>query len=446
MYCLFSCADRFPAQLILKKSRFLSVTLFLFVITFSYTATGQQVFTAGAARNVMMGTDLSPQVQLDTLLEHPHLFALGPVENLQGEITVFDGQAFTASAPPSGITAQVRPGVRAPFLVYAYVPSWAAYELERPIDGPKALEALIDSLGQAHGYGPEDAFPFRLSGQWDKVDYHIIMRDEAEARHSHAAHDRAKRRFTSERAAGDIVGFFSRQHQGVFTHKGQYIHPHFLAADRSTTGHLDGLQHHGRYTVYLPVKGNRAPLSVLDTDFSKGKLRHHQSVSLEDLTRFHGHRCDGLAIGFVGLKTVLYKLFPDSVIDRTNLRAISQPAPCLVDAATYMTGARYPFNTFYATRDIAYLFIVQRADNGLALGIQLKAGVKPAEIIRLSALAEQRKLSDEGLLELKRLEDTFTDFILRTPPEQLFAITELKDFDWQPVLRNDFIKTDVLNK
>jgi acetolactate decarboxylase len=111
-----------------------------------------------------------------------------------------------------------------------------------------------------------------------------------------------------------------------------------------------------------------------------------------------------------------------------------------------MTGARYPFNTFYTTRDIPYLFIVQRTDNGQTLGIQLKPGVKPAEIIRLSALAEQRKLSDGDLLELKRLEDRFTDFILRTPPEQLFEVTPLPDFDWQPVLRNDFIKTDVLNK
>ena len=277
-------------------------------------------------------------------------------------------------------------------------------------------------------------------------DYHIIMRDKTEKQHSHAAHDRAKRRFTLEQAAGDIVGFFSRNHQGVFTHKGQFIHPHFLAADRSTTGHLDGLQHNGRYTVYLPATGNRAPLSVLDTDFSKGKLRHHQLVSLEDLTRFHGHRCDGLAVGFVGLKTVLYELFPDSIIDRTSLRTVSKPAPCLVDAATYMTGARYPFNTFYTTRDIPYLFIVQRTDNGRALGIQLKTGVKPAEITRLSALAEQRKLSDGDLLALKRLEDRFTDFILRTPPEKLFEVTPLPDFDWQPVLRNDFIKTDVLNK
>lgn len=420
--------------------------VFFFATAISFSVQAQQVFTAGAARNVMMGTDLSPHVRLDTLLEHPHLFALGPVEDLQGEITVFDGQAFTATATPSGIITQVSPGIRAPFLVYAYVPRWAAYEMDHHIDGPKALETVIDSLGQAHGYGAEEAFPFRLSGQWDQVDYHIIMRDKTEERHSHAAHDRAKRRFTLQQVTGDIVGFFSRNHQGVFTHKGQFIHPHFLAADRSTTGHLDGLKHHGRYTVYLPATGNRAPLSVLDTDFSKGKLRHHQLVTLEDLTLFHGHRCDGLAVGFVGLKTVLYELFPDSVIDRTSLRAVSKPAPCLVDAATYMTGARYPFNTFYTTRDIPYLFIVQRTDNGQTLGIQLKPGVKPAEIISLSALAEQRKLSDGDLLALKRLEDRFTDFILRTPPEQLFEVTPLPDFDWQPVLRNDFIKTDVLNK
>jgi len=424
--------------------RYLSVLFLAAAISFSTQA--QVVFTAGAARNVMMGTDLSSHVQVDTLLRQPHLFALGPVENLQGEITVFDGQVFTSGAFGEDAIVQLQPKVRAPFLVYAYVPSWTAYELKQPIDSPKTLERLIDSLGQTHGYLPDEAFPFRLSGIWDEVNYHIIMRDQNEEKHSHEAHEKAKHRFHAKQASGDIVGFFSRNHQGVFTHKGQYVHAHYLAADRSTTGHLDGLSHQGAYTVYLPATGNRASIKVLDTDFSKGQLQHHQSVSLEDLTRFHGHRCDGLAVGFVGLKTALYQLFPDSIIDRTSLRAVSQPAPCLVDAATYLTGARYPFNTYYATRDMPYLFIVQRTDNGKVLGIQLKKGVKPAEIIRLSALAVQRELSLARLRELKQLEDKFTDFILRTPPEEVFTITEMKDFEWAPTLRNDFIKTDILNK
>lgn len=140
--------------------RYLSVLFLAAAISFS--AQAQVVFTAGAARNVMMGTDLSPHVQLDTLIEHPHLFALGPVEDLQGEITVFDGQVFTSGAFGEDAVVQLQPKVRAPFLVYAYVPSWAAYELKQPIDSPKTLERLIDSLGQTHGYRPDEAFPFRL--------------------------------------------------------------------------------------------------------------------------------------------------------------------------------------------------------------------------------------------------------------------------------------------
>lgn len=56
----------------------------------SYYSFSQEVFTSGKAKNVMMGIDLSATVALDTLLEKQHLFALGPVDDLQGEITVLD--------------------------------------------------------------------------------------------------------------------------------------------------------------------------------------------------------------------------------------------------------------------------------------------------------------------------------------------------------------------
>jgi hypothetical protein len=35
----------------------------------------------------------------------------------------------------------------------------------------------------------------------------------------------------------------------------------------------------------------------------------------------HGHLCDGLVIAFVQIKAVAAKLFPDGVVDRTDLRA-----------------------------------------------------------------------------------------------------------------------------
>lgn len=92
------------------------------------------------------------------------------------------------------------------------------------------------------------------------------------------------------------------------------------------------------------------------------------------------------------------------------------------------------------------IYVVQRIDNGESFRVRMREGVKPSEIDSLGALAVLRKLSPAELDHLKALEDDFTDFLLASKPEDLFIVEPLDDFTWQPRLKNDFIKTDVLNK
>ncbi|MBK7819033.1 MAG: hypothetical protein IPJ60_16985 [Sphingobacteriaceae bacterium] len=86
------------------------------------------------------------------------------------------------------------------------------------------------------------------------------------------------------------------------------------------------------------VLSQNPSIKVLDTDFSKGRLQNVQTITLNDAVKLHGHLCDGLVVGFLGLKEGLYKLYPDSIIDRTNNRIVSKPSPCLTDIAIFMTG------------------------------------------------------------------------------------------------------------
>jgi len=187
-------------------------------------------------------------------------------------------------------------------------------------------------------------------------------------------------------------------------------------------------------------------IQVNDTDFSKGRLGNIQNIELQDVAKFHGHLCDGLVVGWLGLQEALKSLYPDSLIDRTNTRIVSKPSPCLTDIAIYLTGGRYQYNTFYVSAEIPGLFVVQRIDNGKTASVSLKKGVKPAEIDRLTKLAEKQALDPCELDNLRKLEDDFSDFLLKSPPQALFEIQEINDFQWSPTLKNDFIKTDVLNK
>ena len=187
-------------------------------------------------------------------------------------------------------------------------------------------------------------------------------------------------------------------------------------------------------------------IKVLDTNFSKGTLNHKQTITLRDVAKFHGHLCDGLVVGFLGAKEALYKLYPDTLVDRTNTRIISKSSPCLTDVAIYLTGGRYQFNTFFASDSSNYIYIIQRISDGKAFGVKLKPGTKPVEIDRLGNLAINKKLNACELEELRKLEDAFSKKMLNSNPSDNFIIEELFDFKWEPQLQNKFIKTDIINK
>lgn len=187
-------------------------------------------------------------------------------------------------------------------------------------------------------------------------------------------------------------------------------------------------------------------IQVIDTDFSKGRLQNVQTITLNDAAKLHGHLCDGLVVGFLGLKETMYKLYGDSIIDRTNNRIVSRSSPCLTDIAIFMTGARYQYNTYYVSDSIKYLFIVQRIDDERAYGVKLKSGLMPTAIDSLGRLATKGELDACGIDSLRKLESQFSTFLLSKKPQDLYIIEEIKNYKWLPVLRGNFLKTDVLNK
>ena len=186
-------------------------------------------------------------------------------------------------------------------------------------------------------------------------------------------------------------------------------------------------------------------IKVNDTDFSKGKLGHLQTIELNDIAKFHGHLCDGLAEGFLALEYGLKQLYPDGIIDRTNTRIVSKSSPCLTDAAIYITGGRMQYNTFYVDNSIDGMYILQKMDSKTTLLIKRKDHVKPAIIDELGNKAIHQELDACELEKLKALEDNYTKFLLQSKPEDLFEVMSLTDWDWSPKYET-YTKTDIINK
>jgi formylmethanofuran dehydrogenase subunit E len=194
------------------------------------------------------------------------------------------------------------------------------------------------------------------------------------------------------------------------------------------------------------MKDKFPEFETIDTDFSKGRLTHRQTITIADLEKFHGHLCDGLVVGVLAVQQAMQELYPNQPIDRTNLRIVSKPSPCLTDVAIYLTGGRYQFNTFYVDTDFEGLYIFQRMDNLQTVTVSLISGVKPTVINSLGNIAIRQELSPCDIDRLKKLEDDFTETLIHSNPGNIFSVKEISNFRWSPNQKNDFLKTDIINK
>lgn len=427
--------------------RTISISSFIVFIQISSTIFAQNTQVKNIGSMADMGKEnFAPHIKLDTISNKKHLYGMGPYGRMQGEISVFDGKPYYSSVDDSGrgiVAANWE--IESPFFVYANVENWSEYSFSTAINSLDDIQKIVAETAQKNGYDLKKPFPFRIIGTYENMTTHIVIPRSAEIKGFQEGKKQAD--YLHYNQTGELLGFYSEQHQGVYTPKNSFVHIHFISEDAATMGHLDKItQSKAEFKLLLPSKNTSLNQKVNDTDFSKGRLGNIQNIDIQDLTKLHGHLCDGLVEGFLALKTGLNELYPDGIIDRTNTRIVSKPSPCLTDAAIYLTGGRYQFNTFYVSADIKGMFIVQRIDNGKTVLISRKPSVKPSIIDEMGNKAIQKSLSACDLDTLRSKEDQYTNFLLGTNPKDIFEVTELKDFQWKPKLKNTFVKTDILNK
>ena len=388
-------------------------------------------------------------VKIDTLLQSNHLYGLGPYGKMRGEITTIDGVPYVAFADENGqLQVKADGQAEAPFFVYAHVNAWQTFELSLDVDRVDDLQQAIQQLARQNGLDLADPFPVRILTTLDELGIKVVAPRSPEVPGYKEGVDGYKFNFTD--IEGQIFGFYSESGQGIYTGKANNLHLHFISSDQSKMGHMESFKINAKQVkIMLPLRpamGSNIQFETIDTDFSKGRLSHVQHIGLNDLEKFHGHLCDGLVVGALAMEQAVKVLYPEQPIDRTNLRIVSKPSPCLTDVAIYLTGGRYQFNTFYVETDFDGIYTVQRIDNLQTVTVSLNQGVKPAEIDSLGNIAIKQELSPCDINYLRTLEDQFTDKLLQSEAEMLFTVTEITDFQWQPNAKNDYLKSDVLNK
>jgi formylmethanofuran dehydrogenase subunit E/alpha-acetolactate decarboxylase len=407
---------------------------------------GHGLVQSAGKMSEMGSTGFAPAISMDSLQKYSHIYGMGPLGRMQGEITFAEGVPYSGYTDLGGKAyVQENWDIESLFFVYEKVEEWIEIPLEDSIADIADLEKRVEAVATDNGIDLKDPFFFKLVGTFDEMVTHIVTPRSADVEGFKPG--RNQQEYQHEGESGEIIGVYSQVGRDIYTHQNSNIHVHFIKKDKSFTAHLDKIQTSlNGVDLLLPISKNELHFTTNDTEYSKGRLGFQQGLKLNDLVKFHGHLCDGLVVGAMGLNLVFNTLFPEGVIDRTDLRVVSESSQCLTDAAVYLTGARYQFGTFYVDNAIEGIYTVQKISDGQTYQVSLKAGIKPDIIDEMGSLAVNKALTGCELDKLKDIEDDFIDFLMKTDAREIFHINRVEDFEWQPVLKGDFIKTDILNK
>ena len=210
------------------------------------TSAQGEVNVAGTTGAIMHQSDLSTHINIDTL-GMKHLYGLGPVSGLLGEIVVLDGKVYSTSLdngkPVNGSKRL------ASMFVYSTVSRWDGFLLPDTISSLSTLSNIIQEIAASIGYTHTDVFPFLIRAKATAI-YHI-MDWKSGFLHTPENHRKFAYNDSVKNQPVTLLGFYSDHHKGVFTHQKSNMHIHILTSGH-IVGHLDKIYSLTDITLSLP--------------------------------------------------------------------------------------------------------------------------------------------------------------------------------------------------
>ena len=202
----------------------------------------------GAMKNVMWKGELGSSISLDSISDKQGLYGIGPESYLTGELLINNGKSYVSRVTSdSTMFVQQKFDTSAPFFVYANVNKWEEIELPQSIRTIKDVEKYVDEKTIKN----KRPFAFKLIGSISKALIHIQNLPEGTKVSSPDEAHQGQTNYVLKNEDVEVIGFFSTEHKGVFTHHDSYIHLHLITKDEQKMGHLDELEINAM-KLYLP--------------------------------------------------------------------------------------------------------------------------------------------------------------------------------------------------
>jgi len=117
----------------------------------------------------MRDNDTRGTVALTSLANRKHLYALGPLEGLRGEITIIDSTVSISRVVNGRPNLKRILGGDAAFLVAAVVADWTSADLPVEVHNLADLERVLPRLASDAGFSSAGPFPALIEGRAKSV-------------------------------------------------------------------------------------------------------------------------------------------------------------------------------------------------------------------------------------------------------------------------------------
>ncbi len=213
---------------------------------------GGMVEYVGAQRDIFKTGKAASVVSLEDLAGRKGLYAMGPVDGLDGEITVFDSKPYITKVRGANYIAENTWKHGAFFLVWTEQTNWTDIPLPATVRGYVDLQKFVKEQAQKSGIDTTKPFPFLLSGTPVEIKWHINV-DRTEGKPiTKESFYKSKQPFVTKNEPVDIIGFYAEHYDGVFLTKytpvikegsglENAIHIHLVSRVSKAAGHIDDL-------------------------------------------------------------------------------------------------------------------------------------------------------------------------------------------------------------
>ncbi len=158
-------------------------------------------------------------------------------------------------------------------------------------------------------------------------------------------------------------------------------------------------------------------------------------TTVEEIVRFHGHMCPGLAMGIRAAEVALREVGSHSSDE--EVVALTETDMCGVDAIQYLTGCTFGKGNLihldYGKN--AYTFIRRSDGRAVRVSVRPRAFDRSPEYSKLSTKVRSNSATEEEQARYEEHHANRIEAILRAPEEELYAVEELEDAEVPPMAR-----------